>query len=96
MFRLQRISKLFGKRDLDCVEVRKLSSDYLEGDLKPSLLERFQAHISACGPCQAFVESVRSVMGMLADLPKVEAPPDLKRSIIERTTRKGKGETSGA
>ena len=95
MFGSEMIRKLFGKHDLDCVEVRKLSSDYLEGDLRPSLLERFQAHISACGPCRAMVDSMRSVMGMLADLPKAEVPPDLKRSIIERTTQERKGEAPG-
>ena len=84
MFGLSRIAGLFRKKELDCTEVRKLSSEYLEGDLPPSRLQRFRAHLSMCGPCQAFVDGLASVVGMLTKLPKIESPPGLKQSIMER------------
>ena len=90
---LSRITKLFGKTELDCVEVRKLSSEYLEGDLPPSRLQRFRDHISKCGPCQSFVDNLASMIGMLTKLPKTQSPPSLKSSIIEhiREQDNGKG-----
>ena len=84
MFGLDRITRLFGKKDLDCVEVRKLSSEYLEGDLLPSRLERFRDHISGCGPCRAFVDSLAAMVEMLRGMPVQSSPPTLKQSIMQR------------
>ena len=91
---MNRITKLFGKTELDCVEVRKLSSEYLEGDLPPSRLQQFRDHISNCGPCQSFVGNLASLIGMLTRLPKTQSPPSLRRSIMEHTGEQytGKGD----
>ena len=80
---------IFGKREIDCPEVRKLASSYLEEALRPSRMERLRAHLSGCGPCRAFVSSLSSVIGTLARLPTVPAPQTLKQSIID-TARKNR------
>lgn len=84
MIGLDRILDLFRKRELDCVEVRKLSSEYLEGTLAPSRMQRLRAHLSKCSICQSFVDSLASVMSMLTSLPRVESPSNLKQSILQR------------
>lgn len=71
----------FEKDQLDCKEVRKASSGYLEGDLNPSKLEKVKAHISGCTPCKNFVESLASMIGMLAKLPTKRSPEGLKQSV---------------
>ena len=76
--------RLFGTRDMDCTEVWKLSSEYLDGNLPATRLQRFRAHISNCRPCQSFVESLSSIVGLLAKLTPIQSPPTLKSSIIER------------
>ena len=91
MFGLYRILKSFRKTDLDCAEVRKLSSEYLEGDLAPSRLQRLRAHLSGCTPCQAFVDGLASTLGMLTKLPKIESPLTLKQSIMEHIKEENKG-----
>ena len=81
---MERILGWFQRKELNCDQVRKLSSEYLEGELSPSRLERFRSHISKCGPCRAFVEGLASMLGMLARLSKAEPPATLKQSIIEQ------------
>ena len=90
MFFLDIVAKLFRRGEPDCVDVRKLSSEYLEGNLPPSRLERFRAHLSSCGPCRAFIDSLASMVGMLTNLPRVQSPATLKQSIVERIAKEGK------
>ena len=95
MFRLSSILGFFRKTNLDCVEVRKLSSEYLEGDLPPSRLQIFRDHISNCRFCQSFIDSLASVVNMLSKLPKMQSPPALKQSIIEVVKEQGQRGVSG-
>ena len=81
---MERILGWFWRKELNCDQVRKLSSEYLEGELSPSRLKSFSYHISKCGPCRAFVEGLVSMLGMLARLPKAEPPATLKQSILEQ------------
>ena len=69
---------------MDCVELRKLSSSYLEGDLPPTRLQKFRAHLSGCPPCQSFMDGLASMVNMLSELTKVRPPSTLKQSIMER------------
>ena len=89
MLVLSRFSRLFGKKDLDCVDVRNLSSDYLEGELPQSRLQKFRDHLSGCPPCQTFVDGLASMVGMLSKLPSIQAPQSLKESILEQTREQG-------
>ena len=84
MFGLERIARLFRSTELDCTGVRKMSSEYMEGNLPPSRMERFRAHVSKCGPCQSFVDSLTSMVGMLTRMPKMPSPPTLNDSIMNR------------
>ncbi len=78
---------LIRRGEIDCKEVRELSSDYLEEDLPPAKRSAIQSHLSKCGPCQAFVDTLASTISILASLPRISAPASLKRSILNRTRR---------
>ena len=60
------------------------SSAYIDNDLKDSKRSAFQTHLSRCGPCQAFVETLTSTIGALGRLPGISAPSAMKQSILER------------
>ena len=70
-------------REMDCAEVRKLGSSYLDEDLPASRLDRLQTHLAKCGPCQAFVSSLASVIGSLTRLPRMRSPDGLRQSILD-------------
>ena len=81
------LNKIFRRGELDCDEVRDLSSDYLEEDLPQPKVSGIQAHLNNCGPCRAFVDTLAATIGVLARFPKVQAPASFKESLMERIRR---------
>ncbi len=77
--------KILGRGEVDCEEVRRSSSDYLEEDLPAAKQSAIQFHLSKCGPCKAFVETLASTIGLLSRLPRISAPPGFKQSLIDQT-----------
>ena len=65
----------------DCVEVRNLSSDFIDEELDDAAVQRVRTHISWCGPCNAFINTLRSTIDLLRASPKHEAPEDLRQRI---------------
>ncbi len=77
--------KIFGGGELDCDEVHRLSSDYLEEDLPAAKQSAIRFHLNKCGPCKAFVETLASTIGLLSRLPRISARPGFKQSLINQT-----------
>ena len=86
---LNPIKKLFRGGDEDCHEVRRSSSAYLDEDLPPAKQSAMQAHLSKCGPCRAFVDTLASTIGVLRRLPRVQASQSLKQSLLDQTRHDG-------
>ena len=58
------------ERDIKCVEVVELISDYLEGALDPDLRARVEAHLAACDNCSMVLDQFRETIrlsGMLTE-----------------------------
>ena len=85
MFRA--IKRHFRKGELDCDDVRDYSSAYIDNDLREDRRSAFQAHLSKCGPCQAFLNTLMSTIGALGRLPGVHSPSTMKQSILDRMHR---------
>ena len=81
---LRPIRKLFRGGEVDCQEVRELSSAYLENELNESKRSAVHVHLSKCGPCMAFVDTLSATIGILAKLPLVTAPSTFKQSLMSR------------
>ena len=79
-----RMAKIFRRKEIDCQQVRALSSDYLEGGPAPPSRTKIHAHLRVCRSCTAFIKSLASTITMLGKLPKPKPPPSLKRKIHER------------
>lgn len=43
----------------DCGEIFALLSEFLDGELSPEQMRKFESHICACVPCVAFIDSLR-------------------------------------
>jgi anti-sigma factor RsiW len=59
-----------------CREAVELVTEYLEGAMTPFERERFERHLSTCGPCTRYVEQVRrtaDVLGRVHPEPPTEA-----------------------
>ncbi len=81
------LTKIFRRGEVDCNEVRRLSSDYIEDDLPQVKHSAIRTHLSNCGPGRAFVETLASTIGILSRLPRVSAPSSLKQSVMDRIKR---------
>ena len=76
------IKRFLGNGQFDCDDMVNHSSAYIDNDLKSDLRSAFQAHLSKCGPCQAFVGTLSSTIGDLGKLPGISAPSAQKQSLI--------------
>ena len=81
------IKRFLGNGQFDCDDMVNHSSAYIDNDLKSDLRSAFQAHLSKCGPCQAFVGTLSSTIGALGKLSGISAPSALKLSLIDRIRR---------
>lgn len=62
--------------------------EYLSGNLPPSALNRFQAHLETCGRCRREVEEIQESVGLLALLKPAEAvypPPSFVAQVMQTT-----------
>ena len=81
------LKNILGRGEVDCNDVRRLSSDYLEDDLPEVKQSAIRTHLGNCGPCRAFVETLATTIGILSRLPRVSAPSSLKESVMNRIKR---------
>ncbi len=72
---------MFRKR-VDCDEVRKRASDYLESDLSEGEREWIRQHLALCLNCNSFMDTLRSTISMLGELPSKAIPSGLKQKLL--------------
>lgn len=73
--------RLFKRGEVDCDDVQRLSSDYIEEQLPPKKLASVKNHLAGCGPCRAFVDTLATTIGLLTRLPRVSPPPSFKEDL---------------
>jgi anti-sigma factor (TIGR02949 family) len=66
--------------ELDCYEVRRQLSDYVEYDLTLDARARIERHLEHCQNCAAVYDGVRNVVQLLGD----EVAFDLPQGFSER------------
>jgi len=62
-------------------------SEYLDGELDPSLCSGIETHLAECPPCQAFLESLRRTVRLVSSVPDPEIGEDVRREIREAYDR---------
>ena len=84
---LRPFMKVFHPNEVDCIDMRQLSSDYLEESLPPKKAAAVQTHLGNCGPCRAFVDTLASTIGILRRFPGANPPDSLKQSVMDKIRR---------
>lgn len=75
---------------LACQELVEIITDYLEGALSPADRERFEAHISGCGGCTAYLEQMRQTIAVVGRLRQEDIPgPAFEPLLLAFRTWKG-------
>ena len=82
---ISRLTGIFRRHDdeTDCTELRDLSSDYIDGELDAATSAKVNRHLEWCGPCNAFVNTLRATVAMLRAVPRRDAPDGFRERIRE-------------
>ena len=70
------ILRLLGRSGLPqpCEEARANASDYIDGEIDPTLEQRIRAHLGICPFCEAFFRTLRETIAVVRGMPKQTAP----------------------
>jgi len=68
---------------LDCYQVRRELSGYVEGDLTPQLRSQIENHLQSCGHCLAVYDGMRNVVRLLGEK-VIELPEGFSQRLYER------------
>jgi hypothetical protein len=70
--------------EIDCYQVRRELSDYLERDLTPQLRLRIEDHLQSCDQCTAVYDGMRNVVRLLGDKELIELPEGFSQHLYKR------------
>ena len=85
-----RLTALF-RRGPECRDIRMAASDYIDGDLADTKVERVRAHLGGCQACQAFVDTLVETVRLLGTMKRDErAPAGLTDTIRARIAEEGR------
>jgi anti-sigma factor (TIGR02949 family) len=73
--------------EIDCYQVRRELSDYLEGDLTPELRVRIEDHLEGCRHCTAVYDGMKNVVQLLGDEKAIELPKGFSDRLYRRLFR---------
>jgi anti-sigma factor RsiW len=65
----------------DCHGVQEHCSEYVDGELSPTLAGQFRAHMDACPDCNGFVATFRATVLTLRDLPRRSPSSSLRERL---------------
>ena len=70
--------------EIDCYQVRRELSDYLESDLTPQLRLQIEDHFQSCSHCTAVYDGLRDVVRLLSNEKAIELPEGFSRRLYRR------------
>jgi len=66
----------------ECVEVRKLLSEFVDSDLSESDLREVERHLSECEPCASFMTTMRATITLLQNTLRDNAPVGFRDRVV--------------
>jgi predicted anti-sigma-YlaC factor YlaD len=73
-----------GVIEIDCRQVLRELSDYLEADFPPELRRQIEEHLKNCAHCTAVYDGLRNVVRLLGDEKTIDLPEGFSRRLHER------------
>jgi len=67
---------------MDCNELVELVTDYLEGKLPQSDVERFEAHLEECEACATYIEQIRQSVAVVGTLSEETLPQGAADALL--------------
>ena len=70
--------------EIDCVEVWRHISDYLEGQMNGDLRASMASHFKDCAHCSAILDGTRNVMKLVGDGKAFEIPAGVSQKFYKK------------
>jgi len=70
------------KRDLVCQQAVELVTDYIEDSMSRADRSRFEAHLSSCPHCTAYLAQMRSTIELTGQLRSQELPSEVREELV--------------
>jgi anti-sigma factor RsiW len=70
------------KRDVVCQQAVELVTDYIEGCMSRADRRLFEAHLSSCPHCTAYLDQMRSTIRLTGRLRSEELPSEVKEELV--------------
>ncbi len=67
---------------LTCQELVELVTDYLEDALTPDERDRFEAHLTMCDGCRAYIEQLRDTVRLTGTLSEDHLSPRMRGDLL--------------
>jgi predicted anti-sigma-YlaC factor YlaD len=72
---------------LNCKEVRREISNYLDDDMTPRMRRLLEAHLEQCRKCAVLLDSTHNVLVLLADEHRFELPAGFSLRVRQMLAR---------
>jgi hypothetical protein len=69
---------------MTCAVVRSRLSEWLDGELEPGAARLVSSHLGRCAECARRADELRSLSGLLAGLPRLEAREPVAAQVLDR------------
>ena len=73
---------------MNCKGVIREISDYLDGELAPSVRQELERHLDDCKDCRIVVDQTRLTIEIFCDKQRVELPSDVRSRLHEALRKK--------
>jgi Putative zinc-finger len=70
--------------EIDCVEVWRQISNYLEGEVDATLRASMASHFKDCAHCTAILDGTRNVVKLVGDGKAFEIPASASRNFYKK------------
>jgi predicted anti-sigma-YlaC factor YlaD len=70
------------KRELACIEVVEVVTDYLEGAMPARKRRLLEQHLTGCDGCEEYIEQMRRTIETAGRLREEDIPPELEERLL--------------
>jgi len=70
--------------EINCPEVWREISNYVDNDVALELRTRMEAHLKACAHCKAVLDGTRNVVKLVADGVEYDLPEGFSKRLYEK------------
>jgi predicted anti-sigma-YlaC factor YlaD len=70
--------------EIDCEEVWRHISDYVDGEVNPELRAMMAAHFKDCAHCSAILDGTQNVVRLVGDGRAFEIPTSVSKKFYEK------------